>query len=163
MKKLWVIVAVLLTLTGCSVATDFETVNDELFQVALGRQKEVYVALPSDAASPVVNMEDGGRLYFCDGYTLTVQTMLAGDMDRTARQLCGYGIDALTVVKTESGGLKRTAWAWSSAGEAGDQVGRAMVLDDGDYHYCVCFMADAASAGALETVWMEILGSVRLT
>ena len=149
-------------LSGCSGRQTVETVNDEWLLSAMAPQKEISVKLPAEASKSVLAAEDGSELYFCDGYILTLQTVPAGDLDRSARTLCGYGTDRLTVMQTKVGGLKRYDWTWTSAGEGSVQVGRAAVLDDGDYHYCLTAMADEAKGGSLDAQWETVFSSLAL-
>ena len=65
-------------------------------------------------------------------------------------------------VETFEKGFHRWDWVWTAAGEGGDAVGRAAVLDDGVYHYCVSVMAEAGEAGALETQWSALMGSIEV-
>lgn len=152
----------MLLLTGCGAEETFETVGDDMVQSVMGQMHQIALTLPDDAAAPVVSDENGGRLYLCDGYVLTVQTLDGGDLDRTARTICGYGAEKLDVVETAPAEVKRYDWVWTSAGEGGDHVGRAAVLDDGAYHYCVSVMADAQTAGALEGRWSALFASFGL-
>lgn len=162
MKRLcWLLLTAVL-LCGCSGEQTVETVCDELLLSAMAPQKELSVKLPTNAAKSVLAAEDGSQLYFCDDYTLTVQTGLAGDLDRTVRELCGYGPQQLTVMETKLGGIKRYDWTWTSAGEGSVQVGRAAVLDDGDYHYCMSVMADETDSGSLDARWDALFASLRL-
>ena len=162
MKKICWLLLVVLLLCGCSTREVLETVSDELLLDTLAPQKTLSVKLPSDALSAAMAPEDGAQLYFCDGYVLTLQTAPAGDLDRTARALCGFDRERLTVMETGLGGLKRYDWTWTSAGEGGAQVGRAAVLDDGDHHYCMTVMADEAGSGDLDTRWDALFASMAL-
>ena len=160
MKKIcWLLLAAVL-LCGCSADQVVETVTDELLISAMAPQKNLSVKLPANAAKSALAAEDGAQLYFCDGYVLTVQTVPGGDLNQTARILCGYDRDRLTVMETKLGGVKRYDWTWTSAGEGSMQVGRAAVLDDGDYHYCVSVMADEAGSGSLESQWDALFTSL---
>lgn len=162
MKKLGILLLVVLLLTGCAARETFETVSDNIVQSVMGVEREVELKLPSHASAPVINSDDGGKLYLCDGYILTVQTLSAGDLDRTVRSLSGFGAEQVTVVETAAQDAKRYEWVWTAAGEGGDQMGRALVLDDGSRHYCLTAMADAQSAGVLEAEWSGVFGSFRL-
>lgn len=159
MRKLTVIFMLAVLLSGCGTSETFETVSDELLQPVMEQTGEIVLTVPDSASTPVMEAEDGGKLYLCDGYTLTVQTLAGGDLNRTVKALCGYELDALTVLQTRDGGWNRHEWIWVSAGEGGEQLGRAAVLEDGKYHYCVTVMADAADAPALEPEWDGIFGS----
>lgn len=149
-------------LTGCGAQPMWETVCDPA-AVAAAPCRELSVKLPADAAAPVLQSPDAGQLFLCNGYALTVQTLDGGDLDKTMRQLTGFSRDRLSCMQTQIEGIKRYDCVWSSAGEGGDHVGRAVILDDGNYHYTVSVMADFASAGELSQVWQEILNSVMLT
>lgn len=149
-------------LCGCSGQQVVETVTDEWLNCAAPPQKEVSVKLPAHATKSVLAAEDGAELYFCDGYVLTLQTVPSGDMDRTVRALCGYGTDRLTVLQTKIGEIKRYDWTWTSAGEGSVQVGRAAVLDDGDYHYCMTAMADETACSSLDVQWNTVFSSLGL-
>jgi VCBS repeat-containing protein len=48
---------------------------------------------------------------------------------------------------------------WSAVGEGEDQVGRLVILDDGNYHYAVTVMAPAETAGELTKTWQKLLNS----
>lgn len=162
MKRIWCFLLAGVLFCGCSGEQVTETVCDELLLSAMAPQKELSVKLPAHAAKATLAAEDGAQLYFCDDYTLTVQTCTAGDLNRTARELCGYGATQLTVLETKLGGVKRYDWTWTSAGESGAQVGRAAVLDDGDYHYCLTVMADEAEGGSLDSQWDTLFASLGL-
>lgn len=161
MKKIgWLLMAAVL-LCGCSAEQTLETVTDALWISTIAPQKELSVTLPDTAGKTALAAEDGAQLYFCDGYTLSIQTTPAGDMTQTIRTLCGYDREKLTVMETKLAGWKRYDWTWTSAGEGSVQVGRAAVLDDGDYHYCVTAMADEAGSGGLTAQWDALFASLR--
>ena len=163
MKKCVVLLVMVFFLMGCSAAETFETVSDDIVQPVLGEIKELSVKLPDHAAAPVVNQSDGARLYICDGYTLALQTLAGGDLNRTAKQLCGFPRESLTLLTTAAGEVTCHEWVWTCAGEGGDQVGRVMVLEDGGYHYCLTAMADAAVGASLQPEWDQIFASVSLS
>ena len=159
--KLICVMLALLMLTGCGAESVLETVGDP-WTMTEAIQKELMIKLPADAAAPVLQNEDGGRLYLCDGYVLTVQTLSGGDLDATLRQLTGFSKEQVTCMQTREGKNLKYSCVWSSAGEGGDHVGRAVILDDGSYHYAVTVMADFSSAGELSSAWQAVLGSVTL-
>lgn len=158
MKKWWVLLCCSLFLTGCATQT-FETMNDELLQPVMAEVGEISLSLPPEASTQTMLGSDSDKLYFCDGYTAAVQIMDRGDLDKTSRRLCGFGVDSLNILQTASNGQKRYDWVWTSVGEGGDAVGRAAVIDDGKYHYCVSLLADASMTGELENQWSKILNS----
>lgn len=163
MKKIAVLLVLTVLLCGCSAAETFETVDDGMEQPVMGEVRKVKLTLPPSAASPVVNTDDGARLYLCDGYDLAVQTLAGGDINRTVKALCGYSADKVRVMESSLDGDKRYEWVWTAATEEGDQIGRAMVLAQGGYHYCVSVMASAELAGSLEQEWTAVFASLRVS
>lgn len=159
MKKLWIILCISVLFTGCASAETFETLGDELLQPAMAEVGQINLSLPPEASSQTMLSNDGDKLYFCDGYTAAVQIMDRGNLDRTCRQLCGFGADSLNILETVSDDGRRYDWVWTAAGEGGDVLGRVAVIDDGSYHYCVSLQADASMAGELESQWIKLLSS----
>lgn len=160
--KLTVIIALaVFLLAGCAPQETFETVTDDLIAPVSARVRETVVALPEEAASPTVESESG-RIYLCDGYEITVQTFLAGDLDATVRSISGYSLDDLTVMQTESGDADRYEFVWACVGEGGDRIGRAVILDDGDHHYVLMVLGEAQSARENSDQWLQMFRSFRL-
>jgi len=159
MRKEWMLLPVALLLTGCASSETFETVSDEMLQPVVSQTREITVALPDSALTTVMEAEDGGKLYLCDGYTMTVQTLEGGNLDRTVRSLCGYDSKGVTVMQTMDGLWKRYEWVWVSAGEGGETLGKAAVLDDGVRHYCLTVMADPQEVTVLEPEWEAVFAS----
>ena len=162
MKKCWWALAFAALLTGCSGPKDFETMSDLYYVPELSEPCQTVVELPEDAALAVLGEEDSGQLYLCEGYSVAVQTMESGDLDATLQTISGYSKDQLKTVQLQIGDLQRIQCVWASAGEGGDQVGRAVVMDDGDYHYCLTILGDAELAGQLADTWQGILDSFSL-
>lgn len=160
MKKIWIVIALVFTMCGCAAQT-FETVDDVYApQQEISPQKTAFL-IPEDAAAQVMENQNC-RLYFCDGYEIMLETMAAGDLNETIQTLTGYSADALTVMETSASEVKRYECVWTAAGEAGDQVGRAVILDDGSYHYCMSVMASAQEAGSLQKTWEDLLRTFSL-
>ena len=163
MKKLWLMIVAAIVFSGCSTRQTMETISDSMDIPVAASLQQLEITLPSEASIPTLLSEDGARLYECEDYTLCVQTLESGDLDRTLRRITGFAKDGLTVMTTQSDGLKRHSCVWSAAGEGGDHVGRAVVLDDGNYHYAVSVMAEFSKAGNLSEKWKELFDSVNLT
>lgn len=159
MKKLCVCICMIILLSGCAARETFETISDDILQPVMAPAGEILLTLPQSASTQTMLGEDGAKLYFCDGYTATVQTVERGDLEATAKLLCGYGTDSLDIVETAVQGKKRWDWVWTAAGEGGDVIGRAAVIDDGSYHYCVTVMASSKEAGTLEAEWTALFRS----
>lgn len=158
MKKCVLLLLLALALTGCAAEETYETISDEILVPAMAQPREITVSLPGEAALPAME-SDNGRAYLCQDYEVYLQTLEAGDMDATVRTLSGYDPEALTVMETEQEGLKRSEFVWACAGETGDRIGRAVVLDDGYYHYTLTILRDAATTETSQISWDEIFSS----
>lgn len=161
MRKLTVLFLVF-CLAGCSAQPVFETLADVPQAVPVGKAAQIYVELPEEAAQAVMENENAETLYFCDGYTVCLQTLSGGDIQESIKTLTGYDMPNLTVMETASGSGNRYECVWSSAGEGADQVGRLCLLDAGDWHYCLTLMAAEDAAGDLTAVWQQIVDSFTL-
>ncbi len=161
-KKLWIVLALAAFLTGCSAQQTFENVLDAWELPVQGQMQQVQVSLPEEASVMTMQAENSDRIYLCDGYTVTVQTFLTGDLQETMQEVTGFDLDQLKLVKTQAQEAERYDCVWTSVGEGGDQVGRAAVLNDGNYHYAVTAMADASVSGELTQVWNDLFSSVSL-
>ena len=161
MKKLWIMVLCALLLSGCGSVTTFETVEDDHAVPVLAPARQLQLTLPEEAAQTVMESQ-GNSLYFCNGYTVCLQTLESGDLDRSLRQLTGFSRGALTVMQTASDGIRRYDTVWTTAGEGGTQTGRLTILDDGNYHYAVTIMSDSSDAGDLADRWNEVLSTLEL-
>ena len=160
MKKMVAILLIVLMLSGCAVQT-FEKVEDDNDITAMAEPATLLVDLPEDAAVPAMQGATGS-LYFCDGYDIMVEIMASGNLNDTLQSLTGFGQDELEMIRTRRCGVDCYEGAWSAAGEAGDHVGRVLVLDDGKFHYCVTVLTLAEDAGSCAEDWKEILDSVAL-
>ena len=92
--------------------------------------------LPGETVLPVMQT-DTGKLYICEDFEVSVETLPGGDLGRTVGLLTGFGLEDVTVMQTTAGDRTRYDLAWSCLGEMGPEVGRAAVLSDGQYHYCL--------------------------
>ena len=163
MKKLLLLVLILLMLTGCAAQPTFETVDDLPVSGQSAVAKELLLSIPKEAASPTMEGTDGACLYDCGEYTITTQVLSAGNLDGTLQTITGFTGANLSHMKTKQQSLDRYDCVWTAVGEGGDVVGRAVVLDDGAYHYAVTVMADAEYAGELLGQWNTLLRSVKLS
>lgn len=149
-------------MSGCGAQETFETVSDSDAVQVVALKYQLQVSLPEEAAISSMESNDDNKIYLCDGYALTVQKLSAGDLDRTLREITGFGADALTVMQTRKDGFKQYECVWAAAGENEDQVGRATILDDGTYHHAVTVMAGYTQAGDLQSTWQDIMDSATL-
>lgn len=157
MKKLCVIVVALL-LCGCGAEQTLETVADELVLNVSVQPREVLLTLPEETLLPAMET-DNGTLYLCDGYDVAVQTMEGGDLDATVRQVSGFDSDELTVIQTAAGEFSCYEFVWTAATDLGEQVGRAMILEDTGYHYVLSAVAPAKHAEEYREIWNGIFDS----
>lgn len=161
MKKLFAIMLMPVLLLGCTAEPVMEQVED-VYAPLQPEPAQLRVNIPDNASVLTAAGVGAETLYFCDGYTLTVQTLTGGDLNRSLQLLTGYQRDSLTVLQTLRNGSACYSCAWTSAGEGGDQVGRLVLLDDGAYHYAVTVMAPAETAGDLAQIWDAVLNEVTL-
>lgn len=152
---------VLSMLSGCAAQDTMETISDVQAAPAMAQMREISLVLPEEAASPTVE-SDSERLYLCEDYEITVQILDGGDLDQTVKTLSGYERDVLTVLSTHKDDLDSYMFVWACAGEEGELVGRAMILDDGCYHYCVSVLGDASQAMENKVLWDDMFGSFTL-
>lgn len=158
MKRwLWMMVLAVL-LCGCRAEETLETVSDEWIVPAMAQPREVSVRLPEDTVLPVLEQE-GRQLYMGQDYEIMLETMASGDLRSTIRSLSGYEQEQLTILETKHGDAERYEFVWTAAGEQGHRLGRAVVLDDGDYHYCLSVLRDADEA---LVVWQDVFASFAL-
>lgn len=158
--KMLCVLLVLLLFSGCAAQETFETVSDWYYEPAIS-EGVICLTLPQEAAV-LASRDDGGSIYLCDGYTLCVQTLEAGDLERTMRAVSGFSTERLQPIKTEHQNVIRYDFVWAAAGEAGDQLCRGAILDDGNFHYTLAVMSNADKSGDLFETWDEIFSSFGL-
>lgn len=158
MKKFCVMMALSLLLCGCGAEETFETVADEMVLSASVQPREILLTLPEETLLPAMETESG-TLYLCNGYDVAVQTLQSGDLDATVRQVSGFGSEDVTILETAAGENRCYEFVWTSATELGEQVGRAMILDDGNYHYVLSAVSPAKRAQEYQEIWNGIFDS----
>lgn len=158
MKTFWIWALLPLVFTGCAAQETFETIADEQVLPVMAQPREIAVQLPEEAAVPVLENEEQ-QVYLCEDYEIIIETMASGDLSGTVRALSGYEKEQLTVMETQWQEVGRYEFVWAAAGEEGDRLGRAVILDDGNYHYCMTLLRDADSKMDPE----EVFSSFTLT
>lgn len=154
MKKLLVLFLAALLLGGCGTVETMETIADEWEIPVAAKPKEIQLNLPGEALACAME-SNTGRMYFGDSYEISVQTLSSGDLNATLENITGFSREDLTVMETKEGELKRYEFVWASAGEAGERLGRGIILDDGDYHYCLSVLQDADVTDC-QIIWSEV-------
>ncbi len=161
MRRLWVLLPLVILLGGCGTEETFETIADDLAQPVMAQRRAIAVELPEDAVAPV--LESGQeQVYLCADYEIMMETLSAGDVGATVRHISGYDRENLTVLKTRQDDAVRYDFVWVSAGEEGDRLGRAVILDDGQYHYCMSVLRNAEPETSSQIVWSQVFSSFRL-
>ena len=163
MKKSLIFCLALLFLSGCDgKAETLETISDTFDQPVLAQMQQAVVALPADAMVTVLETEESGTVYLCDGFTVTLHTGPGGNLSKTLKETTGFDKEDLTLIQTQRDGIKRTHCVWSAVAEEGEQLGRLVILDDGNYHYVLTCMADAEKVPQLRSAWEDLFDSFRL-
>ena len=145
-------------LCGCKAEETLETVSDEWMVPAMAQPREISVRLPENTVLPVME-QDGSKLYMGQDYEIMVETLVSGDLNDTIRTISGFEKDQLTVLQTQQAGADRYDFVWTTAGEGGERLGRAVILDDGNYHYCMTVLRDAEES---IVVWQDVFSSFAL-
>ena len=162
MKTILMGLMLALLLSGCGAKETLETVSDDIpLQPVLAEPAEISVRLPDNAVSPVLE-SDSEQVYLCEDYEIAIETRASGDLAGTITALTGFDPNQLTVMHTKQDDADRYEFVWVSAGEAGDRLGRAAVLDDGSYHYCMSVLRDAENPKKSQIVWRDVFDSFTL-
>lgn len=161
MKRLWIIGALCLLLAGCGDQETMETISDDLVTPVVAQPRKITLELPEDAVAPVLE-SDSEQLYFTEEYQITVETVSGGDLDTTVRSLSGFDREKLTLMETAQNGVTRYDFVWAAAGENGDLLGRAAILDDGSYHYCLSVLRPADTTHTTQISWRDVFDSFGL-
>lgn len=161
MKKLLVLLLLMTMLLGCSAEETFEVVEDVIPVEPVAVPQQFFVSLPEDALTPTFQ-DDSGELYVCQDYTISKQILPSGDLEKTVYTLTGLSQEELPIMKTSHENTDRYDLVWTAAGEEGLQVGRACILDDGNYHYVLSTLAGEETAGAMRDALQDMYDSCKL-
>ena len=162
MKKVLLLLVLTLCLSGCGEKESFETVSDALIEEVTPVCQQFVAKLPEEAAAPTFQDDSGGELYVCQDYTISKQILDGGDLEKTIQTLTGKSSEELQVIKTIHETYDRYDFVWTAAGEDGLQLGRACILDDGNYHYTLSTLTEEASAGELRQTLSDMYESCTL-
>jgi len=143
MKKIIWILAAVLCICGCgnSDAPVMETVADEIIRPVAAEPSPIALWLPDNAAAQTMAEGESGECYLLGESELRIQTLDGGDIRATLRSLTGLDPEKLTVMEYERDGIQLYQTVWSCTSEDGIRLGRCMVADDGNYHYCISLVS----------------------
>lgn len=161
MKKLFVLLLITSMLLGCGAEETFEVVEDVIPVEQVAVPQQFFVSLPDEAMAPTF-LGDGEELYVCQGYTISKQIQESGDMEKTVNTLTGHSQEDIQIIKTFYDNCDRYDLVWTAAGEEGLQLGRACILDDGNYHYILSTLAGEDTAGQLRDTFQDMYDSCKL-
>ena len=162
MKKVLSMVLVVICLTACGAQETFETVDDIIpAEPVTATPQQFFVSLPDEAAAPTFQ-DENGELYVCQDYTITKQITESGDIAKTIQNPSGQSQEELQVIKTTRDQYECYDFVWTAAGEDGLQLGRARILDDGNYHYALSTMTREESADQLRQTVQDMFDSCKL-
>lgn len=159
--KIMTILLLALLLTGCGKAEVYETVTDEAAQSVSAQPREILFDLAQEPVLPAME-SDSGTLYLCGDFDVMVNTCQSGDLQNTVREVSGFLPEELTVIQTGTGEVDRYEFVWTSATDFGQQIGRATILDDGNYHYTLSATVDAELMEEYQEIWNGIFESFQL-
>ena len=161
MKKLIVLLLLTSMLLGCGAEETFEIVEDVIPVEPVAAPQQFFVSLPDDALTPTFQ-DDSEELYVCQGYTISKQILPSGDLEKTVNNLTGLSREDLQIIQTFDENADRYDLVWTTAGEECLQLGRACILDDGNYHYVLSSLAEEETAGQLRDVLQDMYDSCKL-
>lgn len=160
--KIITLILLLTLLTSCTKAEVYETVNDEAAQSVSAQPREIYFDLAQEPVLPAME-SDSGTLYLCGDFDVVVHTCQGGDLQNTVREVSGFLPEELTLIQTGTGDVDRYEFVWTSAVDSGQQIGRATILDDGNYHYILSATVDAELIEEYQEIWNGIFESFQLS
>lgn len=161
MKKLFVLLLLTSMLLGCGAEETFEVVEDVIPAEPVVAPQQFFVSLPDEAVTPTFQ-DENGTLYECQNYTISKQITESGDLEKTVKALTGQSQENIQIIQTFYEECDRYDLVWASAGEEGLQLGRACILDDGNYHYSLSTMTDEEASGQLRDTIQDMYDSCAL-
>ena len=160
--KIATVILLAALLAGCGKTEVFETVHDDLVQSVSVQPREVFFDLAQEPVMPAME-SDSGTLYLCGDFDVVVHTCQSGDLQNTVKEVSGFLPEELTLIQTENGDVDKYEFVWTSATDLGQQIGRATILDDGNYHYILSATVDAELMEEYQEIWNGIFESFQLS
>lgn len=162
MKKYLCLLVLPALLAGCAAQETFETVSDQAVEILAPKPSQISVRLPEGAVAPVLESQ-AEQVYSAEDYEIIIETLSAGDLSATVRKMSGFDKEDLTVMETRTGEVSRYEFVWTAIGEHGERLGRGVVLDDGNYHYCMSVLRDAQTKKSTQIVWSDVFQSFEIS
>lgn len=159
--KILMLLMIVLVLVGCSPAQVYETVTDELVIPVSAQPRDIRFDLAQEPILPAME-SDGGELYLCGDYDVMVQTLEAGNLNDTVYRISGFLPEELTVIQTTGTDVAKYEFVWTTVSDSGHRIGRATILDDGNYHYVLSTAVDADLIEEYQEIWNGIFESFEL-
>ena len=159
--KIVTVILLAVLLTGCAKTEVFETVQDDMVQSVSAQPREILFDLAQEPVLPAME-SDSGTLYLCGDFDVVAHTCRSGDLQSTVKEVSGFAPEELTVIQTGTGDVDRYEFVWTSATDFGQQIGRATILDDGNYHYILSATVDAELMEEYQEIWNGIFESFQL-
>ena len=95
---------------------------------------------------------------------LAWQRLKGEDVQQIARvdTISGKTTEELQLIQTKQQTYDRYDFVWTAAGEDGLQLGRACILDDGNYHYALSTLTRESASADLRETFSQMYDSCRL-
>lgn len=164
MKKGICLLLVLMLLSGCASEPVYETLGDVWENTEpVAAPGQIELALTDEAQMEAMESSDGAKVYRYGISEIRTEILTSGDLAATLSRITGMDCDMLTVIQREQDGMAIYETAWSVMGDEGMTLARAMVADDGAYHYCVSVIIPEEQAQQVSQVFQTIIDSVSIT
>ncbi len=162
-KWCWAVLLGLL-LTGCQAQPAWETVDDEMTAEVIQVTQPPYrmtFGVPDEAVLEAFASDEYRQVYFQeDGdYEIVSEAMTAGSIEDVVKEISGFSMDEMTVMKTERGALPEYQFTWYSNSDNGGVISRASVLGDGNYYYTLVFSVQEDCGKEYEKTAKEVFSS----
>lgn len=129
-------------LCGCRVEPDWETVDDNIVQVAAAEEPPYIITygIPDDATMDPLSARNRSLYVSENGdYEILSDVITAASLDDALRQVSGFGEAELSVLETSRFGLPEYRFGWASSSDEGEFVSQASLVEDGNYYYALVF------------------------
>ena len=163
MKILLIFVLLLYSMAGCGTQVVYETIGNSCEEPQpVAQPCELQLRLPEGTVMETMDA-DGSGYYTLGQWEIWTRVLPGGDLHQTLQTIAPVDPDGLTLIKREINGYECVETTWSAAGEEGESVVRAGVIQDGGYHYCICLCVPQSDAREAEELFGQIFRTAVLT